>query len=201
MTSTPRILTGAELTPNEDQLDVAVAQLRAALFDDPVTVQARDRILAFCRDNPDALHRSCLSGHLTGSAFVVDHTATRTLLLHHAKLDRWLQPGGHADGWGNLAAVALKEAGEETGIDGLQVVAPAVDVDIHAIPASGDEPEHLHLDLRFLVLAPARADVAHNHESLGARWADRDDPVITTSAELERGVSSALRAAVTLIGA
>ena len=37
-----------------------------------------------------------------------DAEAGATLLLLHAKLGRWFQPGGHADGDTNLAAVALR---------------------------------------------------------------------------------------------
>jgi 8-oxo-dGTP pyrophosphatase MutT (NUDIX family) len=186
---------GDALAPRHDDLDLALAQIRAADLDHPDSEAARKRIQAFCAKHSDALHRSCLEGHLTGSALVVDPQRKQALLLHHAKLDRWLQPGGHADGDGNLAAVALKEASEETGIPGLRVVSPAIDIDVHHIPARGDEPEHLHLDLRFLVLAPAGAEPAHNHEALGARWVHADDPVVTGSPELRRAVDRALATA------
>ena len=70
---------------------------------------------------------------------------------------RWLQPGGHADGERDLAAVALREAEEETGIAGLEVVTPAVDLDVHLFhAASGGEPDHLHLDVRYLVVRRRR---------------------------------------------
>ncbi len=181
-----------------DDLDGALAQVQSADLVDADTVAARERLLAFCRHNRNALHRSCLSGHLTGSALVVDAAGARTLLLHHAKLDRWLQPGGHADGDGNLAAVALREATEETGIAGLRVVTPAIDVDVHTIPERGDEPEHLHLDVRFLVLAPVDAVIEHNDESLSARWAGQEDPAITSSPELSRAVVRALTVAAAI---
>lgn len=186
-----------------DDLGFAEEQLRAADLDSADTEAARRQILAFCETHrggpgesePNALHRGCLDGHLTGSALVVDTTGKRTLLLHHAKLDRWLQPGGHADGDGNLAAVALKEASEETGIEGLRVVVPAVDIDVHGIPARPGEPEHLHLDVRFVILAPADAAVNHNDESHDARWAAIDDEAIEGSAELTRAISRALAVA------
>ncbi|MGI9596024.1 MAG: NUDIX hydrolase [Acidimicrobiales bacterium] len=188
------------LRSRPDDLSLAVSQLAAADLDDPATIDARERILAFCGEHDDALYRTCLTGHLTGSALVVDSAGERTLLLHHAKLDRWLQPGGHADGDGNLAAVALREATEETGIDDLRLVTPGIDIDIHTIPERGDEPSQLHLDLRFLVLAPDDAVVAHNDESFSARWAPGDDPSIAEAPELSRAVGRALAVAGDLIG-
>jgi len=147
----------------------AVAHLRAADVL-PEVEPARQRILEFIDQHPDALHRSCLAGHLTGSALVVDPTRGRTLLMLHRKLGRWFQPGGHADGDANLAGVALREAREETGITGLRVATPAIDLDIHEVPAP--EGTHLHLDVRYLVLAPAGAIAPGNHESLELRWVD-----------------------------
>ena len=91
----------------------------------------------------------------------------RSLLMLHRKLGRWFQPGGHADGDANLAAVALREASEETGIEGLAVVVPAIDVDVHEVTMA--EGTHLHLDVRFLVLAPEGAEAAGNDESLQLR--------------------------------
>ncbi|MCB0964759.1 MAG: NUDIX domain-containing protein, partial [Acidimicrobiales bacterium] len=97
-----------------------------------------------------------------------------TLLMLHRKLGRWFQPGGHADGDANLAGVALREATEETGIDGLEVVVPAIDVDVHRVEPPGEQP-HLHLDTRFLVLAPAGATEEGNEESRALRWVGLED--------------------------
>ena len=113
-------------------------------------------------------------GHLTGSAFVVDPVFGRALLMFHTKLQKWLQPGGHADGDTNLANVALREATEETGIEGLFVVVPAIDVDIHRVDPP-NEDAHLHLDVRFLVIAPPSAKPVGNHESQDLRWVDEAD--------------------------
>ena len=102
------------------------------------------------------------------------------LLLHHRKLDRWLQPGGHGDpGETTGEEVALREAFEESGIAGLALhpTAPRpLDVDVHDIPARGDEPAHEHLDLRYLVRAPEGARVspalAELHEIRWVAWGD-----------------------------
>jgi len=136
----------------------------------------RDRILIahLIDGRDDAADRSARPGHLTGSAFVVDATATQALLLFHTKLQRWLQPGGHADGDTNLAAVALREATEESGIDGLRVWPDPIDLDIHRVAPPREDP-HLHLDLRYLVVAPPGAEPVGNEESQALRWVAEAD--------------------------
>ena len=151
-----------------DALTTAVALL--ATLDDP----ARHEFLRFTAAHPDALLRSCAPGHLTGSALVLEPDRERILLLHHRKLQKWLQPGGHADGEGNLAAVALREATEETGIEGLRVVVPAIHLDIHRVEPPR-EPPHLHYDVRYLVLAPHGAEAIGNDESTALRWVTLDE--------------------------
>jgi 8-oxo-dGTP pyrophosphatase MutT (NUDIX family) len=126
--------------------------------------------LAIAHDDAAAYRRDRLAGHFTGSAWVVSADGRRTLLLHHRKLDRWLQPGGHADGDIDLARVALREAEEETGLRDL-VVEPAVfDLDRHAIPARGAEPEHWHYDVRFVVRAMGSEVFVVSEESNALAW-------------------------------
>lgn len=175
------------------ELAKAMATVRALPVDSEAQDTLRHRILDFCAEHPDALYRTCLDGHITGSALVVDPTRDATLLIHHAKLERWLQPGGHVDGNGDLAASALREAWEEVGIEGLEVCEPAIDFDVHAIPERGDEPAHLHLDVRFLVIAPPDAAATINHESLDARWVTVDDAEgLVSSDEMRRLVEKGL---------
>jgi len=132
--------------------------------------------IAFVEQHPDCFERSLLKGHITGSAWIVSPDRQRILLIHHRKLDRWLQPGGHADGDPDVAAVALREAREETGLTSLRFVChgghpPAIfDVDIHTIPARGDVPEHLHYDIRFLVEADPSEPFGVSDEIKNIRW-------------------------------
>jgi 8-oxo-dGTP pyrophosphatase MutT (NUDIX family) len=134
--------------------------------------QARTRafLLEWIDAHPDALLRSCWQGHLTASALVLDARGERALLTLHKKLGRWLQLGGHCDGDGNLARSALREAHEESGIDGLVIDPAPLDLDAHRIPARPGEPEHWHLDVRFLVQAPADAHARASDESDELRW-------------------------------
>lgn len=118
----------------------------------------------------DPFTRARLAGHFTASAWLVSADGQRALLMHHRKLGRWLQPGGHADGERTLAQVALREAEEETGLRDL-VVEPAIfDLDRHRIPARGAEPEHWHYDVRFVVRTAGSEAFEANEESLALAW-------------------------------
>jgi 8-oxo-dGTP pyrophosphatase MutT (NUDIX family) len=160
------------------------------------------RILAFVGRHPRPFERGIREGHLTGSAIVVSAGADRVLLLHHRKLDRWLQPGGHADpGETRGEDVALREAREETGIEGLLLhpTAPRpLDVDVHDIPARGSEPAHEHLDLRYLVIAPHDAAlVPAEAETRELRWARWDE---VESLQPDHGLRRALAKARAVLG-
>ncbi|WP_157961425.1 NUDIX hydrolase [Microvirga flavescens] len=130
----------------------------------------------------DDLHsRKTYPGHVTTSAIILNETGTKTLLIHHRSLNRWLQPGGHYEVPETLSASALREALEETGLKGLRVdpwhaaSQLPVDVDSHVIPArpAKGEPEHVHHDFRYIVRADEasamRPDFA---EVQGAAWHD-----------------------------
>lgn len=119
----------------------------------------------------DCFHRHLPHAHFTGSSFIINTDSDQVLLLHHRKLDKWLQPGGHADGDENLARVAEREAWEETGLHNLRLLQPAIfDLDIHPIPARKNEPEHLHYDIRFLFVADAAEPLLLNNESKALAW-------------------------------
>jgi 8-oxo-dGTP pyrophosphatase MutT (NUDIX family) len=122
---------------------------------------------------PNAYKRSLLDRHLTASAWIMHPHDSRVLLLHHVKLARWLQPGGHADGEENLYRVALKEANEETGLFQLKLLGKSFfDLDIHRIPERSGVPAHDHYDVRFAFVAKDYDQIQKNHESNTVQWID-----------------------------
>lgn len=135
----------------------------------------RDRFLSLL-EHPRSFYRDHLPGHITGSAMIVDETGTFTLLTHHAKLDKWLQPGGHADGDENILAVSLREANEETGLKNLKLIGSSFfDIDIHVIPARKEFQEHFHYDVRFLFQASRHENFQVSEESHALAWVKLTD--------------------------
>lgn len=122
-------------------------------------------------NHPHAFNRDHLPGHITGSAWVVNRERTKVLLHHHKKLNKWLQPGGHADGDRHVLGVALRELEEETGVNSVLLLSHGIfDLDIHPIPARKDFPEHLHYDVRFCFEGDESSAIVVSEESLQVKW-------------------------------
>ncbi len=132
------------------------------------------QILNLLEKYSNPLDRNCRPGHLTGSSLIIRPQDSQILVLFHAKLKRWLQPGGHADSDGDMARVALREAIEETGIPQLEIVEPPIDLDIHVVDPPYEDV-HEHHDVRYLVLAPEDSCPVGNRESTGFQWMDPDE--------------------------
>lgn len=143
-----------------------------------------DVTIRFIEEHPDCFLRSQLAGHVTGSAWVVDPSRSRTLLMHHLKLEKWVQLGGHADGDSDLWAVARREACEESGLAGLGVTSKEIfDVDRHLIPGRQGVPEHFHYDLRFLFEADPDEALTESSESKGLAWVPLEKVVALNAEE------------------
>ncbi len=158
-------------------LDPSRAALREALLShepaDAAEARDRDAMLALVESEPACFARTTFApGHFTGSVFVFSAGTGHVLLHHHRRLDRWLQMGGHDEGESDPAATALREGREESGLDDLVLLSPAIlDLDVHPIPPARGEPGHSHFDVRYAAVTrsagSARADAA---ESLGLAW-------------------------------
>jgi len=130
-----------------------------------------DRLRGFVAMHEACFERTLAVGHVTGSAWVVDRNGSAALLTHHRKLGKWLQLGGHADGDSNVRGVALREAREESGIADLAPASDAIfDIDVHDIPARGEERAHVHYDVRFAFFADRGAIPVASPESHAVAW-------------------------------
>ena len=132
---------------------------------------------------PDGMFRHCQPDHLTGSALIVRTgvgAQGEVLLVHHSKAGKWLQTGGHCEPTDTtLSQAALREAREESGIDGLAVDPVPLLLSRHHVPFCGPPPDggH-HLDVQFLVHAPAGASVQTNSGEDETRWFPLDPNAI-----------------------
>jgi 8-oxo-dGTP pyrophosphatase MutT (NUDIX family) len=148
----------------------------AALLDrhasaDETEVGHLERMVAFVQELDDPLSREQPTAHFTASALVVDPERERTFLIHHNKLGRWFQPGGHVEPEDEtMLAAATREAHEETGLAVTPASDEPLDLDVHEFPARDGRPAHLHLDVRFLLVAEETTVVAAAEE--GA-WFER----------------------------
>ena len=148
------------------------------------------QIASFVGAYSDCFERTCIPGHITGSALVVSQDLGSVLLTLHRKLGAWLQLGGHSDGDPMTHQVAMREALEESGLIGLEFLpyehvltlgqghspqgTPLTplpfDLDCHVIPARKSEPEHIHYDVRYLIVADHRQPLVISDESQDLRW-------------------------------
>ncbi|MDF9815519.1 NUDIX hydrolase [Streptomyces sp. SPB162] len=138
---------------------------------DPGQEKLRLEYLDHLDGTPDGMWKASQPGHITASALVVDPASGRVLLTLHRKLRMWLQMGGHCEPEdATLAAAALREATEESGIPGLTLLRPGpVNLDRHLTPCAW------HLDVQYAAIAPAGAVEAISDESLDLRWYAYDE--------------------------
>ena len=148
-----------------------LAQLRAHLPFDEHERSMTERLIAFVAAHDDFHSRELLTGHLTGSAWVLDRERRHALLTHHRKLNLWVQLGGHCENDATMNDAALREAREESGLCDVRFISDSIfDIDIHAIPARRDEPAHDHYDVRFVFEADRHAPLVVSSESKELAW-------------------------------
>lgn len=155
----------AAFQPKDARAEKSRARVRALLH---------SRGLAAFNPSPEA-------DHVTASGFVLSSDRSQVLLMHHRKLDLWLQPGGHCDGNPDVRAVAAREVSEEIGSPSARFISRAIfDVDVHEIPARRSEPAHHHHDIRFLFEVDPNEPLAGNCESHALRWLRLDELAAAT---------------------
>lgn len=136
----------------------------------PAQRAMQQAFLGFLAARPDATSRTCVAGHITASAVVIDPSTRSVLLTLHPRVGLWLQVGGHCEpGDKSLLDAAAREAREETGIGSLSIDPVPLALDVHPITCSLGVPTR-HFDVQFLALAPPGAQAVISDESLDLRW-------------------------------
>jgi 8-oxo-dGTP pyrophosphatase MutT (NUDIX family) len=185
-------------TPERRELhEDAVRVLTAWRAPDEAQHRLRDEFLDHLAAHENGMWRECTAGHITASTAVLDATGSRVLLTMHAKLKAWLQLGGHCEpGDATLAAVALREATEESGIDGLALLPGPVRLDRHWVPCMGGT---YHLDVQYVMVAAAGVRERASAESEELRWFAVDALPASADAALRNLVARAHVAAGTAL--
>ena len=146
--------------------------------------KSKNSIISFIRENENCFDRELDKGHITGSAWLLNKQGDKALLMHHKKLNRWFQPGGHADGNPDILSVSIKEAREESGINSIIPVSEKIfDIDIHRIPSNVKEKEHFHYDIRFLLQVTSDEVIHMNEEAKELRWIGKHKEEVMTDDE------------------
>jgi 8-oxo-dGTP pyrophosphatase MutT (NUDIX family) len=170
----------------------AVALLSGWAAPDARQDAVRRAYLQHLRARPDGLRRDCFPRHLTASTLVCSADGRQVLLTLHAKARAWFQMGGHCEPTDTtLAAAALREATEESGIERLALDPSPVQLSTHPVPFCHPDGPVEHLDVRFLAVAPPEARPAVSEESLDVRWWPSDalpteDPDVVELVRLAR---------------
>lgn len=161
---------------NQEELERLLRILKLHTPADPKEAADVKLIQQMALSSPAIFDRTTYPGHITGSALVADPSTGRYLLHYHKSLSRWLQFGGHSEDETNPADIAMREAAEESGLTDLAHFPPGlpvrpVDIDVHAIPARKGQPDHLHLDFRYLLTTSLPESLsAAEGESDTFRW-------------------------------
>ncbi len=144
-------------------------------------------ILGYLKNNPDAFCRTNLIAHMTASAWVVNEKQDRVLMVYHKIYNSWSWTGGHADGEENLAAVALREVREETGVRSAHLLTEDI-FSLEVLTVDGHEkhgvyvPSHLHLNVTYLIGADETDPLTVcEEENTGVRWFGADEALRASS--------------------
>lgn len=122
----------------------------------------------FSRENPIY--------HFTSSSWIVNEDFTKVLMVYHNIYDSWSWTGGHCDGDTNLLRVAVKEALEETGLSGINILSSKL-FSLEILPVNSHIKNgkfissHLHINFTFLLKADENMKLkAKFDENSSVKW-------------------------------
>ena len=147
--------------------------------------EARDQylLLHMLGSGADLWTRDNAQAHLTASAWVTNPARDQILMAYHNIYHSWSWLGGHADGARDLAAVALREVQEESGLTRLRLVMPEP-FSLEILTVDGHEKHgsyvssHLHLNLTYLIEADPEEPVRSKpDENSAVGWFSLEEAV------------------------
>ena len=119
--------------------------------------------------------------HITSSAFAVNRTRDKILMVHHNIYNSWCWTGGHADGAEDLLLVALNEAKEETGVNNIFPVNDTI-YSLDILPVFGHMKKgnyvssHLHISIAYLIEADENEQlIVKPDENSDVKWIPIDE--------------------------
>lgn len=155
------------------------------------TQEATDKalILHCLKESQDIFRRENTLAHMTASAWVVNPSRDKVLMVYHNLYASWSWMGGHADGERDLLGVALREVREESGAGQIKPISEGI-FSLEVLPVNGHEKRgayvssHLHLNVTYLLEAKDEQDLKMKpDENSGVAWFDLEDAVAASSEE------------------
>jgi len=151
-----------------------LAELRCYRGADVAECRSRDQTLSWLEQTEILTYPANKTGHLTADVWLLSPDYTRVLLTLHHHFHAWVQLGGHLDAGETIRQAALREAWEESGIEGIELLQPQIfDLDVHLVDAYPGE-DHYHYDIRFLGRSPT-LEYTVSPESDDLRWFTPDE--------------------------
>lgn len=136
----------------------------------------RQMILSALKNENDIFYRTNLARHMTASAWVVNKSFDRVLMVFHKIYNSWSWLGGHADGDEDLLSVAIREVQEESGIQSVVPISKEI-FSVESLTVDGHEKKghyvssHLHLNVTHLLMADDSEDLKiKEDENSGVAW-------------------------------
>lgn len=117
--------------------------------------------------------------HFVSGGFIYAQKEQKFLVLYHKDLKMYLYPGGHVNQNEDVFASALREVGEETGLNDLKLIKICpnkkvpIDIDIQHIKENKTLglPFHIHFDFRYLFVIESIKMVYPDYsEASGYKW-------------------------------